>query len=178
MVPQSTGWSAAMSTSALMAETKTKPRPNWRNPLHLLAFGLGSGGLPKAPGTFGTLAAIPLYLLLQPLSLLPYLAVVVVMFLFGIWLCDTVSRDLGVHDHGGIVWDEWVGLLITLIAAPAGWFWLLLGFTLFRLFDIWKPWPIGWLDKRVGGGLGIMLDDVLAGVYALLLLQLAARYWG
>jgi phosphatidylglycerophosphatase A len=166
-----------MSTSAQMTETNAKPSLNWRNPLHLLAFGLGSGALPKAPGTFGTLAAIPLYLLLQPLSLVPYLLTILGMFLFGIWLCEVVSRDLGVHDHGGIVWDEWVGFLITMIAAPQDWVWLLAGFALFRLFDIWKPWPIGLLDKRIGGGLGIMLDDVLAGLYGLALMQLAARLW-
>jgi phosphatidylglycerophosphatase A len=165
-----------MITSAPMADPQPRPRPNWRNPLHLLAFGLGSGGLPKAPGTFGTLAAVPLYLLLQPLSLIPYLAVIGAMFLFGIWLCETVSRDLGVHDHGGIVWDEWVGLLITMILAPQGWPWLVAGFALFRLFDIWKPWPIGALDRRLGGGLGIMLDDVLAGIYGLVVLQLAAGF--
>ena len=156
----------------------SQPRPDWRNPLHLLAFGLGSGGAPKAPGTFGTLAAVPLYLLLEPLSLMSYLAVTAAMFLFGVWLCDVVSRDLGVHDHGGIVWDEWVGFFITMILAPQGWPWLVAGFALFRLFDIWKPWPIGWLDRRVGGGLGIMLDDVLAGVYGLLLMQLAAGLMG
>jgi len=161
-----------MSTFALMTEKAPKPRPNWRNPLHLLAFGLGSGGLPKAPGTYGTLAAVPLYLLLQPLSLVTYLLTILGMFLFGVWLCEVVSRDLGVHDHGGIVWDEWVGFLITMILAPQGWPWLLAGFALFRLFDIWKPWPIGWLDKRVGGGLGIMLDDVLAGVYGLVVMQM------
>lgn len=155
-----------------MSEDNTKPGPDWRNPLHLLAFGLGSGGLPKAPGTFGTLAAIPLYLLLQPLSLTAYLLIILSMFLFGVWLCDRVSTDLGVHDHGGIVWDEWVGFLITMIAAPQGWQWLLAGFALFRLFDIWKPWPIGLLDKRVGGGLGIMLDDVLAGIYGLAVMQM------
>lgn len=161
-----------------MADPQTPPRPNWRNPLHLLAFGLGSGGAPKAPGTMGTLAAVPLYLLLEPLSLMPYLVVIGAMFLFGVWLCDLVSRDLGVHDHGGIVWDEWVGFLITMILAPQGWPWLLAGFALFRLFDIWKPWPIGWLDRRVAGGLGIMLDDVLAGIYGLVVMQLAAGFMG
>jgi phosphatidylglycerophosphatase A len=150
--------------------------PNWRNPVHLLAFGLGSGAAPKAPGTFGTLAAIPLYLLIQPLSPVSYLALVVAMFLLGIWLCGRTSRDLGVHDHGGIVWDEWVGFLLTLWMAPTGFIWLLAGFVLFRLFDILKPWPIGWLDRHVSGGLGIMLDDVLAGLYGLALLQLAV-YW-
>lgn len=154
--------------------TSTRSSPDWRNPVHLLAFGLGSGALPKAPGTFGTLAAVPLFLLLQPLAGVPYLLLVLVLFLLGIWLCGRTSRDLGVHDHGGIVWDEWVGLLITLWMVPPGWTWLLAGFCLFRLFDILKPWPIGWLDRHVSGGLGIMLDDLLAGIYSLLLIQLAA----
>lgn len=161
-----------MSISPQTADPNAKPRPNWRNPLHLLAFGLGSGGVPKAPGTAGTLAAVPLYLLMSPLPPLVYGFVVVAMFLFGIWLCGRVSQDLGVHDHGGIVWDEWVGFLITMAWAPSGWFWLLLGFALFRIFDICKPWPIGWLDRQVDGGLGIMLDDVLAGVYGLAVMQL------
>ncbi|WP_428605885.1 phosphatidylglycerophosphatase A family protein [Sedimenticola sp.] len=152
-----------------------KPRPNWRNPIHLLAFGLGSGAAPKAPGTFGTLAAVPLYLLLQPLANLPYLALLVLLFLLGIWLCGRTSRDLGVHDHGGIVWDEWVGFLITMWMAPQGWQWLLAGFCVFRFFDILKPWPIGLLDRKVSGGLGIMLDDVLAGVYGFVLIQLAVH---
>ncbi|VAX10717.1 Phosphatidylglycerophosphatase A [hydrothermal vent metagenome] len=166
-----------MTTSIPETESNGHPRPDWRNPLHLLAFGLGSGGVPKAPGTAGTLAAIPVYLLMQPLSPLMYGCVVLVMLLFGIWLCGRVAQDLGVHDHGGIVWDEWVGFLITMVWAPPGWLWIVAGFALFRLFDIWKPWPIDWLDRRVSGGLGIMVDDVLAGIYALVTMQLAAYLW-
>jgi phosphatidylglycerophosphatase A len=134
--------------------------------------------VPKAPGTAGTVAAIPLYLLLQPLAWWIYLLMTAVLFLAGIWLCGRTSRDLGVHDHGGIVWDEWVGLLVTLWLAPSGWIWLLAGFVLFRLFDILKPWPIGWLDRRIGGGLGIMLDDLLAGFYGFALLQLGVYLFG
>ncbi len=147
------------------------PRSVWRNPIHFLAFGFGSGAMPFAPGTFGTLAALPIYLLMVPLSLWVYLAVVVVMTLLGVWLCHVTSRDLGVHDHGGIVWDEIVGYLITMIAAPPGWQWMIAGFVLFRFFDIIKPWPIGWADRRVHGGLGIMLDDVLAAMLAWAVLQ-------
>ncbi len=147
------------------------PPSVWRNPVHFLAFGFGSGAMPFAPGTFGTLAALPIYLLMLPLSLWAYLAVVWVMTLLGVWLCHVTSRDLGVHDHGGIVWDEIVGYLITMIAAPPGWQWIVAGFVLFRFFDIIKPWPIGWADRRVHGGLGIMLDDVLAGVLAWVVLQ-------
>ena len=144
------------------------------NPIHCLAFGFGSGLAPKAPGTFGTLLAVPLYLLLSQLSLLPYMLVVVIAFAVGIYLCGRTATDLGVHDHPGIVWDEFVGFWITMIAAPAGWLWVVIGFILFRLFDIWKPWPIRFFDKNVESGLGIMIDDVLAGLYALLVLQLIA----
>ncbi|MEJ1380758.1 MAG: phosphatidylglycerophosphatase A [Candidatus Sedimenticola sp. (ex Thyasira tokunagai)] len=146
--------------------------PNWKNPIHLLAFGLGSGAAPKAPGTFGTLAAVPLYLLMQPLSPEIYLLLVILLFALGVWLCERTSKDLGVHDHGGIVWDEWVGFLFTLWLAPPGFGWLVAGFILFRLFDILKPWPIGWLDRQVAGGWGIMLDDMLAGLFGFILLQL------
>ena len=153
------------------------PGLNLRNPVHLLAFGFGSGVLPFAPGTFGTLVAVPLYLLLQPLPLLSYLATLLVAFIVGVWLCEKTSRDLGVHDHGGIVWDEIVGYLLTMTFAPKGWVWLLVGFVLFRLFDIFKPWPIRSIDRQVKGGFGIMLDDVLAAIYALLILQLI-NYFG
>lgn len=141
---------------------------------HLSAFGFGSGLAPKAPGTFGTLAAIPFYLIAQDWSLGAYICVLLLSFVLGVWLCDRASKALGVHDHGGIVWDEFVGFWLTMLAAPPGWQWLLLGFVLFRIFDIWKPQPIKWADQHVHGGLGIMLDDVLAGLYALLVLQLLA----
>jgi phosphatidylglycerophosphatase A len=140
---------------------------------HWLAYGFGSGLLPKAPGTWGTLAAIPLYLLLAPLPLAAYVGITLIALLVGIWACGRTGAELGVHDHSAIVWDEVVGFLIAMTAAPAGWPWLLAGFALFRLFDIWKPWPIGWVDSRVKGGLGVMLDDVLAGLMALAVLQAA-----
>ncbi|MBR9865912.1 MAG: phosphatidylglycerophosphatase A [Oceanospirillales bacterium] len=148
------------------------PASVWRNPVHFLAFGLGSGASPWAPGTAGTIAAIPLFLLIQPLSLAWYASVLVITFVLGIYLCGKTSEDMGVHDHGGIVWDEFVGYWITMFAAPPGWLWIVIGFVLFRLFDIIKPWPISWADKKVAGGLGIMLDDVLAGLMALVCLQL------
>ena len=147
------------------------PKPQLSNPWHLLAFGFGSGLAPKAPGTFGTLAAIPFYLSLQNLTLPLYLVVIVLASLVGIAICGRTSHDLGVHDHPGIVWDEFCGFWITMIAAPAGWLWIALGFGLFRLFDILKPWPISLADKHVHGGLGIMLDDLIAGVFAFLALQ-------
>jgi len=142
-----------------------------RDPRHFLALGFGSGLAPKAPGTLGTLVAVPLFLLLQNLSLWGYLLMLLATFLLGVWLCGVTARNLGVHDHPGIVWDEFVGYWLTMAAVPAGWQWLLLGFCLFRIFDIAKPWPIRLVDRRIGGGFGIMFDDVLAGVYAWLLLQ-------
>jgi phosphatidylglycerophosphatase A len=142
-----------------------------RDPRHFLALGFGSGLVPKAPGTMGTVAAIPLLLLMQGLPLWAYLLCVLLAFVLGIWLCEVTARNLGVHDHPGIVWDEFVGYWLTMAAAPAGWQWWLLGFCLFRIFDILKPWPIRLIDRRVGGGFGIMFDDVLAGVYGWLVLQ-------
>jgi phosphatidylglycerophosphatase A len=153
-------------------------KPNLRNPIHLLAFGLGSGCAPKAPGTFGTLAAIPFWwLFLQDVPLIPYLCVVIAGFAFGVYLCEQTSKDLGVHDHGGMVWDEWIGLWITYIALPGGIEWIIIGFALFRFFDILKPWPIKWLDEKVHGGFGIMIDDVLAGIFALACLQGLAYFF-
>lgn len=150
---------------------------NPRNPIHLLAFGLGSGFAPKAPGTFGTLAALPVWwLFLKDLPLIPYLAVLIIGFGIGVYLCQKTSDDLGVHDHGGIVWDEWIGLWITMLLLPEGIIWILAAFALFRFFDIVKPWPIKWLDQRVHGGFGIMIDDVIAGLFALGILQLTMYF--
>lgn len=146
------------------------------HPIHFLAFGFGSGLAPVAPGTFGTLVGIPFFFFMASLPLWGYLALVLAFFLFGVWLCDRSSKMLGVHDHGGIVWDEIVGYLITMIAAPAGWEWVIVGFILFRIFDIFKPWPIAYLDRHVSGGFGIMVDDILAGVYAMLILQLLSYF--
>lgn len=135
-----------------------------------LALGAGAGLSPKAPGTVGTVLGVPL-VMLMPDSLLGYTVVLVALAVVGVWLCDVCARDLGVHDHPGIVWDEIVGYAVTMTAAPRGWLPLLLGFVLFRLFDILKPWPIRVADRRVHGGLGIMLDDLLAGVLAAVCLQ-------
>ena len=146
-----------------------------RNPRHLLSLGFGSGLAPFAPGTCGTLVAVPLYLLLAQLSLSWYLLAVVIGFGAGVHLCQYTSDALGVHDHGGIVWDEFVGYWITMIAVPLSWQWIVLGFVLFRVFDIVKPWPVKIADAKMKGGFGIMLDDVLAGLYALACMHLALR---
>ena len=137
-----------------------------KNPSHLLAFGFGSGLSPKAPGTVGTLAAMLLFLPLCRLPWFAYLLFVVAALVVGIWVCGKTARDLRVHDHSGIVWDEFVGYWITMAMIPVSWQSMLVGFVLFRLFDIWKPFPISWLDRKVKGGFGIMIDDVLAGVLA------------
>ena len=148
------------------------------HPAHFLALGFGSGLAPKAPGTAGTLAAFPLYWLLatHPFYWLWIAAFLVV----GIWACEVTGRDLGVHDHGGMVWDEIAAFLMVLPFAPVAVLGaplaFALAFALFRLFDIWKPFPIGWLDARIPGGFGVMLDDVLAAAYSILCL-LAVAAW-
>ena len=148
-----------------------KVEPNWFNPIHLLALGFGSGAAPKAPGTWGTLAAVLIYWPLSQLSPDHYLLMLLVTSVMGIYICGQTARDLGVHDHGSIVWDEFVGFWITMFAAPVGWVWVVVGFVLFRFFDIIKPWPISWIDKKITGGFGIMLDDVIAGVMAAAVLK-------
>ena len=156
---------------------KTPPSV-WRNPIHFLAFGFGSGAAPKAPGTAGTVVAVVLYLPLAHLPALYYGLFLLLAFGFGVWLCGRTAADIGIHDHGGIVWDEFVGYWLTMYFAPPGWLWILVGFALFRLFDIAKPWPIKPVDARVGGGIGIMLDDVLAGIMAALCIQGAVIWLG
>ena len=142
-----------------------------KDPVVLVAVGLGSGLAPKAPGTAGTLVAIPLFLLMQPLPLITYLLITTCLFIAGIWICTYAAEKFGVHDHPAIVIDEIVGYLITMIAAPQGWLAVTAGFVLFRLLDAVKPWPVSWFDRNINGGLGIMLDDVVAGIIALLMIQ-------
>ena len=125
-----------------------------------------------APGTFGTLAGVLIYLPLRSLSLTSYTLLTLALFALGIWLCRRTAAALGVHDHPAIVWDEVVGYLVTMTAAPPGWMYVIFGFVLFRLFDILKPWPVRWLDRHVHGGLGIMLDDVAAALMALACLHI------
>lgn len=165
-----------------VAREEQDPRDNGRararqvaltTPTGFLAFGLGSGLSPVAPGTAGTLAAMPLGLWIVVLPLPVALGLVVAAFVLGVFLCGQASRQLGVHDHGGIVWDEFVGIWLVLVFIPFHWAWWLAAFVLFRIFDAAKPWPIGWVDRRVSGGFGVMVDDVLAAGYTLLLLFIA-----
>lgn len=155
-----------------------------KNPWHLLATGFGSGLSPIIPGTMGTLASIPFYLLLVQLPLPMYLVVVVISCIIGVKICQVTSGDMKVHDHGSIVWDEFAGFWITMSLVPMldlpvdDWKWLITGFVLFRFFDMVKPWPIGWLDKRVDGGFGIMVDDIVAGVMAGVALYLVGHFSG
>ncbi len=156
-----------------LGKNQLTPRQIMSDPLLFLAFGFGSGLVKKAPGTFGTVAAIPVYVLLAQINnLLVYSALTIFTVLVGVWICGLAAEKLGEHDFGGIVWDEIAGFLITMWLVPVSWQSLLLGFVLFRIFDIFKPWPISWADKHITGGLGIMLDDVLAGAAAGLLLWL------
>lgn len=156
----------------------SKPSINFvfSNPIHFLAFGFGSGLSPKAPGTFGTIAALPLWLFIAPLNLCLQLLVIAAAFLLGIYICDKTSEDLKVHDHGGIVWDEFVGVWVTLVFVPSTWVGVFAAFLVFRFFDIVKPWPIKWLDKHVHGGFGIMVDDLIAGLFAGVLLFAVFSY--
>ncbi len=149
-----------------------------KTPAQFFASGFGSGCAPVAPGTFGTLASIPIWWLLSFLSPTPYVIAVVAIFLFGWYVSEKASQELNVHDHGGIVIDEFVGFFITMFLVPISWWTVLLGFVLFRIFDVIKPWPIKVLDRQVKGGFGIMIDDVLAGVMALISMHVILWSYG
>jgi phosphatidylglycerophosphatase A len=146
-----------------------------REPVHLFALGFGSGLAPVAPGTFGSMVGVAIALGVWHFGLGTAIAATLIATLAGFWICGESARRLGVHDHPGIVWDEVAGMMITMLAAPRTWWGLLLAFGLFRLFDIWKPWPIREIDHGMRGGAGIMLDDVMAGFLAALVLLLV-RY--
>jgi phosphatidylglycerophosphatase A len=162
----------------LRAEASRTRSVAFGGPIGFLAFGFGSGLSPRAPGTAGT--ALGLVLALPLLGLPPAVAwaVVVATFFIGIPICGRASQQLGVHDHGGIVWDEFVGLWMVLLTVPLNAGWWLAAFVAFRVFDIAKPWPIGLLDRRISGGLGIMIDDVVAALYAVAVLALAQALIG
>ena len=148
-------------------------RQVFSNPVHFLAYGFGAGLSPKAPGTMGTVVAIPIYLLLVSAGTGVYYGFLAVALVAGVFICGYTAKRIGVDDPKGVVWDEIVGYLITMLGLPPGVVWLIGGFLLFRLFDIWKPWPIRWIDRNVKGGLGIMADDVIAAVFACLILNLS-----
>ena len=143
-----------------------------RSPVLLLAFGFGSGLSKKAPGTVGSLVALVIWILIADLALIPYITFLIISGLIGIYICGVASEKLGVHDHGGIVWDEFVGLWIAMICLPVSWLSIILGFGLFRFFDIVKPWPISWFDNNIRGGFGIMIDDIVAGAVTALLMAI------
>lgn len=160
--------------------TTSGPEVNFKSlikrPACFVAYGFGAGLAPKAPGTFGTVVALPIYWLMQNWSLAAYIALVLVMFIAGIWLCQKASDWLKQDDASGIVWDEIVGYLVAMTLAPSGWQWMLVGFVLFRFFDILKPWPVSLADRKLHGGLGVMLDDVVAGLYAAIFLLIITHF--
>lgn len=150
-------------------------RPGWafvlRHPAHFIAFGGGAGLSPAAPGTMGTLLAFPLFWLLNPhLDSVEFLLLIAALFLIGIWACSVTGKALGVHDHGGMVWDEIVAFLLVLFFTPDSLIWQAYAFLLFRLFDIFKPQPIRYYDRTLRSGFGVMFDDLLAAFYALFFL--------
>lgn len=142
-----------------------------RHPVHFLSLGFGSGLAPKAPGTAGTLAAIPLVIVLSWGGPVFFALATLVACVVGIYLCGATARALGVHDHPAIVWDEVAGFMVAMLFVPVNWMTLLVAFALFRLFDILKPWPIRYFDRHVHGGLGIILDDILAGACTLVIMH-------
>lgn len=165
-----------MSILKFKSSVNTLPKGYWKNPIYLAACGFGSGASPYAPGTVGTVLAVILYIPLSQASLSNYLLFVGLAFIIGIYLCDRTAKGFAQHDHAGIVWDEFVGYWITMIAVPAEWLWIILGFIFFRFFDVVKPWPIRQIDRYVQGGFGIMLDDVIAGIYSWLLIWVLLNY--
>lgn len=154
-----------------------KPKITIKTPWQFLASGFGSGLSPIAPGTMGTLMALPFWFFFANyLPLWAYILIIIASAIFGIMICQKASDELGVHDHGGIVWDEFVGLWITLLFAPVSWTSAILGFVIFRFFDVLKPWPIKVADQKVSGGFGIMIDDIIAGIFSLIVLQVILRW--
>lgn len=146
----------------------------WSDPRYFFGYGFGTGLLPKMPGTWGTLMAIPIYLMLPKFSLTAYLIIVLLIGLYAISISEALSKEIGIHDDPGMNIDEFVGYFVTMIWAPLTWWAVVLGFVYFRFFDILKPWPISWIDRKVKGGFGMILDDIIAGIAAMLVLQLTA----
>ncbi len=148
------------------------------HPAHFVALGFGAGVSRFAPGTVGTLLGFPLYWLIAPhLAALEMLALIVVLFVIGVWACGVTGRHLGISDHGGMCWDEVVAFMLILFVAPEGPWWQAAAFFLFRFFDVVKPSPIRELELRMKGGFGVMFDDILAAGYTLLALAIIKRLW-
>jgi phosphatidylglycerophosphatase A len=164
-----------MASNIFQKRKASNPSTVWSDPWQFMAFGFGFGTTPVAPGTFGTLPAIPLVLILQHYSLMTYGLATLGIIAFAIILAEYTTRVVGVHDHPGIVCDEIAGFTLAMFAVPAGWMWLVLGFVLFRVFDILKPWPIAWIDDKVKNGFGIVLDDLVAAVPVCVILNIVAR---
>ncbi len=149
-----------------------------RHPAHFIALGFGSGLAPFAPGTAGTLVAYPIFFgLMATHALWAQFVIIAVLFLIGIWSCAITGRNLGVVDHGALVWDEVVAMLLVLACTPFGWAWYVLAFALFRVMDILKPFPIRLADRHIKNGFGVMFDDLLAAMYAILILQFLKRFF-
>jgi phosphatidylglycerophosphatase A len=155
--------------------------PNFKfllaHPAHFFALGFGSGLAPKAPGTFGTLVAFPLFWLIGNYAFSAQLMIITALFLFGIYVCEKTGKNLGVSDHGAIVWDEIVAMMLVLTFAQLHWLICLFAFLLFRLFDIWKPFPINYFDAKLKNGFGVMFDDLLAAIYAIACLFLSSYFY-
>ena len=146
------------------------------NPVHFFSLGFGSGLTPKLPGTAGTLIGVLVFILMPDMNWIAYLAIVICAFLFGIFCCQYTAKSLNVHDHPSIVYDEIVGYLVTMFMVPKDWAWILVGFILFRAFDILKPWPISAIDSHVKNGIGIMLDDLIAALFSLSIIQVVIYF--
>lgn len=145
----------------------------WKYPVHFLAYGFGTGLAPFAPGTFGSLIGVALFWFMAPLGAGTYAGIVIVLFVAGIFICGQTARDFGELDPGFIVFDEVVGFMVAMYLMPREWRWIAAGFIIYRIFDIWKPIPIHIVEEKLTLGTAIMADDVIAGIYTLLVLQIA-----
>ncbi|MFW0097213.1 MAG: phosphatidylglycerophosphatase A [Coxiella endosymbiont of Haemaphysalis qinghaiensis] len=160
---------------SIFGKKNNVPQSIWANPIEFIACGFGVGAIPCIPGTCGTMLGVLFYLFLSQFSLLTYSIIALVLFIFGVIICDITNRHFGTFDHPAIVWDEIVGFLFVMITIPKIWYFILTGFILFRIFDIWKPWPINWLEKNIGGGFGVMIDDIMAVLYAWVILIIIVK---
>lgn len=165
-----------MSLTRYQKKVGLPPRSVWTNPVHFIACGFGLGTFPWFPGTIGTAAAIPLILILSPTPLWFYIAICMILFGIAVYLCEITNRDFGTDDHPAAVLDEVVTFPIAMLGIPLHWHTLLIAFLLFRFFDIVKPGPIRWVDKNVHGGFGVVLDDLLAALCTLVIMQIGIHF--